>query len=180
MPVICYNLVVNRIPNHTCPVCKKAIYKRPSDLRLGRVYCSRECFLTKFLRKEQPCEYCGAAFIPSRTGQTLCSRSCTASRARGKYKRYGVRVQNSTKRRLLVLKQAFNFETCMVEGCGYSKTFDVHRLVEGKDGGKYEIGNMFAVCPNHHAEIHRRVCRVVKIDDKTLRATYSEAWQSPA
>jgi hypothetical protein len=57
----------------------------------------------------------------------------------------------------------------MIEGCKYSRALEVHRLVEGKDGGKYEIGNAYAVCPNHHAEITRGWIVVEKIDDKTLR-----------
>jgi predicted restriction endonuclease len=57
----------------------------------------------------------------------------------------------------------------MIENCVYDKTFDIHRYVWGKDGGKYEIGNMFAICPNHHAEITRKIISVVKVDDKTLR-----------
>ena len=57
----------------------------------------------------------------------------------------------------------------MIEGCEYNKTYDIHRLIKGKDGGKYEVGNMFAICPNHHAEIHRGLIEVEKIDDKTLK-----------
>lgn len=171
---------MNRIPNHTCPVCKKEVYKRPSELRIGRVYCSLECYSKTFIPKETACDFCGNMFTPRRKGQLLCSRSCTASRPRGTYKKNKTRIKNTTQRRLFELKKAFNFETCMVEGCKYNKTFDVHRLMEGKNGGQYKIGNMFAICPNHHAEIHRHVCKVTKIDDKTLRVTYLEAWQSPA
>jgi len=28
---------------------------------------------------------------------------------------------------------------------------------------------MFALCPNHHAEIHRNIIKVEKIDNYTLR-----------
>ena len=41
--------------------------------------------------------------------------------------------------------------------------------MEGKDGGQYEIGNMFAICPNHHGEITRKIITVIKINDYTLR-----------
>ena len=30
------------------------------------------------------------------------------------------------------------------------------------------VGNMFAICPLHHAEIHRKVVRVVKVSDCEL------------
>ena len=56
----------------------------------------------------------------------------------------------------------------MVEGCAYNTTYDVHRHVSGKDGGLYEIGNMFAICPNHHAEITRKIISMTKISDCLL------------
>ena len=59
----------------------------------------------------------------------------------------------------------------MIEGCEYNRVYVVHRIVEGKDGGKYEIGNMFAICPNHHAEIHSKLISVMKINDWTLQIT---------
>ena len=61
------------------------------------------------------------------------------------------------------------FKTCMIEGCTYDICFDVHRLVDGQYGGKYEIGNMFAICPNHHAEITRKIIKVEKVNDCLLR-----------
>jgi hypothetical protein len=45
----------------------------------------------------------------------------------------------------------------MVDGCSYARTVDLHRLVPGRDGGEYVVGNMVAICPNHHAEVHRRL-----------------------
>jgi predicted restriction endonuclease len=57
----------------------------------------------------------------------------------------------------------------MVEDCKYDKTYDIHRHKPGKEGGKYELGNMFAICPNHHAEITRGLVMVEKLDEKTLR-----------
>ncbi len=56
----------------------------------------------------------------------------------------------------------------MVLGCNYNKCYDIHRLIEGKDGGLYEIGNMFAICPNHHAEVHRGLIKLIKINNYTL------------
>ena len=65
----------------------------------------------------------------------------------------------------------------MVEGCGYDKTYDIHRLIPGKQGGKYETGNMFAICPNHHAETHRKLIILEKINDYSLKVVY-EGWLS--
>ena len=46
---------------------------------------------------------------------------------------------------------------------------NVHRFIEGKNGGKYEIGNMFAICPNHHGEYHARLINFEKISDCELK-----------
>jgi hypothetical protein len=57
----------------------------------------------------------------------------------------------------------------MVDGCDYDRTFDIHRFVSGRSGGHYGIGNMFAICPNHHAEVTRKIIKLEKINDYTLR-----------
>ena len=42
--------------------------------------------------------------------------------------------------------------------CGYTKLHShVHRLVEGKNGGQYEWGNVVALCARCHEEVHRGV-----------------------
>jgi hypothetical protein len=81
--------------------------------------------------------------------------------------------QNSTKRKLEMLQQAFGFTCCMVEGCGYNRVYDVHRFISGKHGGRYVIGNMFAICPNHHAEVTRGLIQLEKISDCLLRIVSS-------
>ncbi len=58
----------------------------------------------------------------------------------------------------------------MIQGCEYRRTLDIHRLKPGKDGGKYEIGNAFALCPNHHAEVHRGLVVLVKVSDFEVAA----------
>jgi|TARA_B110000503_G_C6855195_1_gene292513 predicted restriction endonuclease len=57
----------------------------------------------------------------------------------------------------------------MVSGCTYNRVYNVHRFIEGKNGGKYEIGNMFAICPNHHGEYHARLINFEKISDCELK-----------
>ena len=73
-----------------------------------------------------------------------------------------------------LLKASFAFSTCMVRGCKYDKTFDIHRYLAGADGGEYVIGNMFAICPNHHAEVHRGLASFEKINDHTLAIRYTD------
>lgn len=59
----------------------------------------------------------------------------------------------------------------MVEGCDYERTFDLHRMVAGRDGGCYELGNMFALCPNHHAEVERGLVTLVTRSPLVVIAT---------
>lgn len=41
------------------------------------------------------------------------------------------------------------------ERCGWNKSYcDLHRIVMGKDGGKYEIENIIVLCPNCHRIEH--------------------------
>jgi DNA-directed RNA polymerase subunit RPC12/RpoP len=160
-----------RKPNTECFVCKKQVYRRPSQLeRFNTVACSREC-LTKIQRTrgEIVCEYCGVKFFPKHSGKNTktCSRSCSNRNRKGVV--YNKKSQNNSKRRLAILTRAFGFSSCMIDDCVYNKTYDIHRLVKGKNGGVYEVGNMFAICPNHHAEVHRGLIELQKIDDHTLR-----------
>lgn len=59
--------------------------------------------------------------------------------------------------------------SCMVIGCEYDKTTDVHRFVHGLDGGEYTPENSFAVCPNHHAEEHRGITSFEIVGPMELR-----------
>ena len=41
------------------------------------------------------------------------------------------------------------------EECGWDKSrCDIHRIVRGKDGGKYNAGNVIVLCPNCHRLRH--------------------------
>ena len=142
-----------RKPNTFCIICKKPIYKRPTDIRRnkGRVFCSQACFGIS-CRKEKPCVICGKLILSSAHRKT-CSRSCAnKNRAGIKYKlnRPKDKVKNyqSLKIRLLKLKG----KNC--ERCGYSKyeILQVHHKDENKQNN--EIGNLELICPNCHFEKH--------------------------
>lgn len=142
-----------RKPNTFCIICKKPIYKRPTDIRRnkGRVFCSQACFGIS-CRKEKPCVICGKLILSSAHRKT-CSRSCAnKNRAGIKYKlnRPKDKVKNyqSLKIRLLKLKG----KNC--ERCGYNKyeILQVHHKDENKQNN--EIGNLELICPNCHFEEH--------------------------
>lgn len=164
-----------RTPNAVCDVCGKEFYRRPSQaLSYENCQCSRKCLGIARRSPDRNCEKCGEPFHPNRKTQRFCSVVCASSVPKPRHGRFKG-VSDKSERRLAILKESFAFDRCMVEGCDYKRTFDVHRLVEGKNGGKYEVGNMFAVCPNHHAEIHRGLVDVQKVDDCTLRLTERQA-----
>lgn len=157
-----------RKPNTECFFCKKKIYRRPSELKKRTiVYCSHACKKENWPNK-RVCAVCGLTYRPSHYKNKTCSRICSNKNRTGlKYSKS--KYSSNSERNLAKLKNEFNFTHCMLEGCQYKKVFDVHRLVAGRFGGQYEIGNMFAICPNHHAEIERGIIRVEKVNNFTLR-----------
>lgn len=157
---------MKRNPNTECSVCRKKIYRRPKEIENGNTYCSRICYGLA-TRKNKECKVCKKVFIPDKQSANFCNRVCSNKGRRGI--KYNKSYSNASQGRLETLRKKFNFLSCMIEGCDYSKTFDVHRHVSGKEGGKYEIGNMFAICPQHHAEITRNIIVVNKISDCVLR-----------
>jgi hypothetical protein len=162
-----------RNPNCKCPECNTPLYKRPVEIAKGWIYCSHTCANKKFKLKIKICKKCNKDFQPVHDTQVYCSKECVTQMLRGSQDKNRKPFRSSTYRNLYRLKEIFNFSTCMVEGCTYDKIFDLHRLVEGKKGGKYKVGNMFAICPNHHAEIHRKIVTVIKVNNHCLRVKYN-------
>lgn len=169
-----------RTNNSECSKCGAKHYRRPSQLKFRAICvgCRKKEFDETWT--EQTCPSCNKVFrykISENHGKkrVCCSRKCSNNNRAGiKYGKSGIKSYQH--RRLLELKQKYNVSSCMVEGCDYNKTYDIHRLIPGKIGGKYEYGNMFAICPNHHAEYHRKICILEKIDDCHLRAIYGKSY----
>ena len=165
-----------RTPNTQCSHCNIPCYQRPYLTRKGmRAFCSQLCHTEnrRVSFTETKCLQCRVPVIQKAwqarvRPRKFCSRSCASKSQRGmNYTKTGYR--NKQQRRMSILRNAFDFSMCMVEGCTYGKVFNLHRLIRGCDGGQYEIGNMFAICPNHHAEIHAGIVKDVKISDCQLR-----------
>lgn len=79
------------------------------------------------------------------------------SRGYGKYrkvcrshhcKKYGISTMPWRRRN----KAKFKNAVCAI--CGWEGVCDRHRVVHGKDGGKYEAGNVISICPNDHRMLH--------------------------
>lgn len=50
------------------------------------------------------------------------------------------------------LTKSIDNPKCMA--CGWAGDCNRHRVVAGKDGGRYTAGNIVVLCPNCHAAIH--------------------------
>ncbi len=165
-----------RKPNAICMKCGAEFYRRPSQAaKYNKAFCSMKCFGASKVNPDTPCEGCKKPFHGKRKEQRFCSAACASKRPRPRTGKYaGTNIRNPTSHNLAKLHSRFEFSTCMVEGCTYARTFDVHRLIPGVAGGKYEVGNMFALCPNHHAEIHRKIATAEKVSDCCIRLIYGE------
>jgi hypothetical protein len=158
-----------RKPNIKCKVCGKPTYKRPFEIEsYGKnLYCSRKC-MYEDRKKMAICPVCHREFQKINSKQTYCSKSCAGIRNRAGKKKGDKKRKSSNSTKLEKLRKKFHLKKCMVVGCEYNKTFDLHRFDEGRNGGKYVEGNMFAICPNHHAEYHRGLIIFKKVSDSEL------------
>jgi predicted nucleic acid-binding Zn ribbon protein len=140
-----------RKPNTKCIVCKKYIYKRPSQITSGRVFCSMKCYGIN-CRKETPCVICGKPILSGLNKKT-CSRACSNKNRIGiKYKenntRDVVRSQRALKLRL------FKERGVKCQKCGYSKynILQVHHIDKNRQNNS--LKNLELLCPNCHYEKH--------------------------
>lgn len=63
-----------RHPNTACARCGKPIYRRPSQIARGPVYCNRSCY-GEACRNETSCVICGTPILASLHKKT-CSKEC--------------------------------------------------------------------------------------------------------
>ena len=140
-----------RNPNTHCSICKKPIYRRPSEIARGRVFCSQKCYGVS-CRKEIPCVVCGTPILGSAHKKT-CSRKCANVRCTGiKYHvgrpKDNVKNQRSVKLRLIATRGT----TC--ERCEYGKQEILHVHHKDRDRNHNDFENLELLCPNCHAEEH--------------------------
>lgn len=140
-----------RNPNTACTVCGKPIYRRPGQIKQGRVFCSQTCYGLA-TRKEHPCVVCGKPILSSANKNT-CSRGCAnTNRAGIKYKgrapKDKVVYQRGLKLRLLKLRGP------ICERCGYARyeILNVHHKDRNRQHNT--LDNLELLCPNCHSEEH--------------------------
>ena len=142
-----------RNPNTSCFICKKAIYRRPFEIKTseGRVFCGAVCYGIA-CRKEKPCAICKKPILAGLNKKT-CSRSCANIQRTGiKYHLGSPRdkVKSQQALKLKLLKEHGN----KCERCSYAKyeILQVHN--KDRNRNHNELSNLELICPNCHYEEH--------------------------
>lgn len=142
-----------RKPNTECFVCQKEIYRRPSEIRLNKVYCSRACF-GKACRKEKPCTVCGTPILASFNKKT-CSRSCANKNRTGlKYKRNNKPLKDKVKTQRLLKSRLLEERGEVCERCEYDKKEILQVHHRDRNRRNNDLSNLELICPNCHYEEH--------------------------
>lgn len=142
-----------RHPNINCLVCKKAIYKRPSQIERnkGQAFCSVTCYGIS-QRIEIPCSVCGKPILAGLNKKT-CSRSCAnVQRAGMKYS--GARPRDKVKYQRGLKIRLLKERGYKCEKCDYRRyeILQVHHKDKNRKNNNLE--NLELICPNCHYEEH--------------------------
>ena len=140
-----------RTPNTICAICSKAIYRRPVEMKRGKVFCSQECY-GKSCRREAPCVMCGQ-LIPGRKNSKTCSRSCSNKYREGIKYKIG-RPRDKAVTAYLLKLRLLEKRSRKCERCGYDKVeiLQIHHKDRNRNNNNLE--NLELVCPNCHYEEH--------------------------
>jgi len=142
-----------RKPNTNCIICKKSIYRRPSEIKAnrGRVFCSSVCYGIS-LREEIPCVVCGKLILAGFNKKT-CSRHCAnINRAGIRYKIGRPRDKAFTFR--VIKLRLIEDRGSKCEQCSYSKHEILHVHHKDRNRNNNTLKNLILLCPNCHYEEH--------------------------
>jgi 5-methylcytosine-specific restriction endonuclease McrA len=143
-----------RKPNFNCKICNKYIYKRPSEIEKGHVYCSQECYGKSCTILIQ-CLNCGAD-LKSGLNKNTCNRECSNKLRIGSKYKTGRPSKDKVKTRKALKIRLIDLKGSSCEKCKYpnTKILEVHHIIRQCDGGSDELDNLQLICPNCHAEEH--------------------------
>jgi hypothetical protein len=142
-----------RNPNTICIICKKAIYRRPTEIKKHKkgVFCSMACYGISS-RKEKPCIVCGKLLLSGLNKKT-CNRTCSNKYRSGiKYKIGRPKDKARTFRIIKLRLMKERGKNC--ERCNYNKyeILQVHHKNRNKKDNRTK--NLEIICPNCHYEEH--------------------------
>ena len=64
---------------------------------------------------------------------------------------------------------------CEIEGCTWEYKIQRHRIIPGRDGGKYKAHNVIALCPNHHFLADNGILSTEELQE-IVRLRYENGW----
>ena len=137
--------------NCKCFICKKEIYRRPSQIQTSKIYCSNKCSGID-QRKTKICPICSAEY----TGvKKSCSRACS-NKGRTGIKYDGKNLNNKYVKGSLLKEQLANLNGGVCNECGNENynILHVHHKIERCNGGTDKLNNLFLLCPNCHYTHH--------------------------
>ena len=142
----------SRNPNCSCLVCKTPIYRRPSQIKNGPVFCSPSCVGKHNRTNEKPCPICGKLIFGK---AKTCSRTCSNK------KRYGLKYDGTNKHnnanKARILKEKLSkIRGGICEKCGNDNynILQIHHILERCNGGTNDESNLLILCPNCHMTEH--------------------------
>ena len=142
---------MHRKPNCVCTVCQKPIYRRPSQISMGNVYCSSIC-TGLHNRIDRLCKICGHKYIGAKK---TCSRACANTSRTGINYTKENKFNNAYKGTLLKEKVAkMRDGICEICGMENYSILQIHHKKERCRGGTDALTNLQLLCPNCHASHH--------------------------
>lgn len=140
-----------RKPNCQCFICKKEIYRRPSQILSNKVYCSFKCSGID-QRKIKKCPICSKEYVGAKI---TCSRACSNKKRKGtKYDGKNSQNKHLKGRKLKEKLASINNGICDKCGNDNYNILQVHHKIERCNGGTDELDNIILLCPNCHMTEH--------------------------
>jgi len=146
-----FNDINMRIPNCNCFTCNKEIYRRPSQIEISKVYCSRRC-VGLDLRTIKTCPICSKEYSGNKK---TCSRSC-ANKGRFGIKYDGKNKFNKHIKSKKIKEKLASINNGLCDKCGNNNynILQVHHKIERCNGGTDDLNNIILLCPNCHMTEH--------------------------
>ena len=142
---------MERKHNSQCQVCGTTMYRRPSQITGGGVYCSTTC-VGKHQQKPKVCKVCNQSFLG---GKKTCSRSCANVARSGisytKTNKYNQAYRGKLLKEKLASKRGGACEQCQEKNYAI---LQVHHIKERHKGGSDALSNLQLLCPNCHTTHH--------------------------